>query len=112
MMCLPSARGWFWISYLVGIGIILIVLLAPLRGLDLIVCRASPGDTSGQHWSWYMIDSRKCWFEGRPKSKPRDSLYWPEEIPATALPIFAEPPELKPVAPEWEVEYRWPQGVR
>ncbi|WKA28355.1 hypothetical protein [Bradyrhizobium roseum] len=43
---------------------------APIRE-----CSASPGKTQG-HWSWRLIDGRKCWYAGRAVIA-KASLRWP-----------------------------------
>jgi hypothetical protein len=56
-------------------------------------------------WSWRLVESRKCWYRGRP-GKPKDELRWPETAkkgvePATAAPSGGLTPELG------EFERRW-----
>jgi hypothetical protein len=38
-------------------------------------CSASPGKTQG-HWSWRLIDGRKCWYAGKAVIA-KASLRWP-----------------------------------
>jgi hypothetical protein len=45
-------------------------------------CSASPGKTQG-HWSWRLIDGRKCWYAGR-MVIAKASLRWPAAAPAKA----------------------------
>jgi hypothetical protein len=50
---------------------------APIRE-----CSASPGKTQG-HWSWRLIDGRKCWYAGKAVIA-KASLRWPAATPAQA----------------------------
>lgn len=45
-------------------------------------CSASPGKTQG-HWSWRLIDGRKCWYAGK-MVIAKASLRWPAAAPAKA----------------------------
>jgi hypothetical protein len=45
-------------------------------------CSASPGKTQG-HWSWRLIDGRKCWYAGKAVIA-KASLRWPAAAPAQA----------------------------
>ena len=45
-------------------------------------CSASPGKTQG-HWSWRLIDGRKCWYAGK-MVIAKASLRWPAAAPAQA----------------------------
>ena len=49
-------------------------------------CSASPGKTQG-HWSWRLIDGRKCWYAGKAVIA-KASLRWPAV--ASAQPKAAE----------------------
>jgi hypothetical protein len=50
---------------------------APIRE-----CSASPGKTQG-HWSWRLIDGRKCWYAGKAVIA-KASLRWPAAAQARA----------------------------
>lgn len=45
-------------------------------------CSASPSKTQG-HWSWRLIDGRKCWYAGKTVIA-KSSLRWPAAAPAQA----------------------------
>ena len=45
-------------------------------------CSASPGKTQG-HWSWRLIDGRKCWYAGKTVIA-KASLRWPAAAQAKA----------------------------
>jgi len=51
---------------------------APIRE-----CSASPGKTQG-HWSWRLIDGRKCWYAGKAVIA-KASLRWPATAQAKAV---------------------------
>jgi hypothetical protein len=61
------------ISALVPIGMLTAQAKAPIRE-----CSASPSKAQG-HWSWRLIDGRKCW------------LRWPAAAPALAKVKVAPP---------------------
>jgi hypothetical protein len=45
-----------------------------------IECAAEPQSGKG-HWSWRMIDGKKCWYPGRPGIS-KDKLHWPATLVA------------------------------
>ncbi|WP_247781891.1 hypothetical protein [Bradyrhizobium sp. 170] len=45
-------------------------------------CRASPSKVQG-HWSWRLIDGRKCWYAGKTVIS-KSSLRWAAVAPAQA----------------------------
>ena len=52
-------------------------------------CRASPSKTQG-HWSWRLIDGRKCWYAGKTVIS-KSALRWPAAEPAQARVKVAPP---------------------
>jgi hypothetical protein len=58
-------------------------------------CSAAMPSNPHGHWSWRVIDERKCWYEGQPMLS-RSSLEWPAQ--ASAQPNSDE--ELTGVLPE------------
>jgi hypothetical protein len=58
-----------------------IVVLSPIgiaTGQARQACAAAmPTDPHG-HWSWRLIDGRKCWYEGKPMLS-RSLLQWPAQ---------------------------------
>ena len=52
-------------------------------------CVASPSKTQG-HWSWRLIDGRKCWYAGKTVIS-KSLLRWPAAAPAQAK-VKAAPP--------------------
>ena len=66
-------------------------------------CRSSPGQ-DGKWWSWRIVDSKRCWYEGRP-GRSKDGLQWakqslppivthpgPGDSPHPALPVPPQQP--------------------
>jgi hypothetical protein len=61
----------------------------------------------GAHWSYRIIDDRKCWYEGKPMLS-RSLLEWPAQKPAASAP--AKPPIEAQASPPGEgdgFEARW-----
>jgi hypothetical protein len=56
-------------------------------------CSASPGKTQG-HWSWRLIDGRKCWYAGKAVIA-KASLRWPAAASAQAKAAQAKAVEAK-----------------
>jgi hypothetical protein len=52
-------------------------------------CRASPSKVQG-HWSWRLIDGRKCWYAGKTVIS-KSLLKWPAVAPAQAKAYVAPP---------------------
>ena len=65
------------ISALVPIGMLTAQAKAPIRE-----CSASPSKTQG-HWSWRLIDGRKCWYAGKTVIS-KSLLKWPAAAQAKA----------------------------
>ena len=42
-------------------------------------CQSSPGQ-DGKWWSWQIVDSKRCWYEGRP-GRSKDQLQWAKQSP-------------------------------
>jgi hypothetical protein len=62
------------ISALVPIGMLTAQAKAPIKQ-----CSASPSKTQG-HWSWRLIDGRKCWYAGKTVIS-KSLLKWPAATP-------------------------------
>ena len=87
-----------------------------------IECAADPQSGKG-HWSWRMIDGKKCWYPGRP-GMSKAKLRWPaatggERSLQDAAPAAADVPGTRPdpvqprlgyAQPERELTFkeRWP----
>ena len=72
------------ISALVPIGMLTAQAKAQIRE-----CIASPSKTQG-HWSWRLIDGRKCWYAGKAVIS-KASLRWATAAPAQAKVKVAPP---------------------
>ena len=46
-------------------------------------CRATVPARAQGHWSWRLIDGRKCWYAGKTVI-PKSALRWPATTPAQA----------------------------
>ena len=62
------------ISALLPVGMLTAQAKAPIRE-----CSASPSKAQG-HWSWRLIDGRKCWYAGRAMIS-KSLLEWPARAP-------------------------------
>ena len=65
------------ISALIPIGILTAQAKAQIKE-----CRASPSKVQG-HWSWRLIDGRKCWYAGKTVIS-KSLLRWAAAAPAQA----------------------------
>jgi hypothetical protein len=65
------------IAALVPIGMLTAQAKAPIKA-----CVASPSKAQG-HWSWRLIDGRKCWYAGKTVIS-KSSLKWLAAEPAQA----------------------------
>src|SRR3984893_17013711 len=73
-----------------------IVLLIGMQAAEAKQCsEALPSKPQG-HWSYRLIDGRKCWYEGE-NNFPKSLLQWPEQTSALSAFDKAEPsPEERP----------------
>ena len=81
--------------------------LALLMGLQTAVakqCSAEMPANPPRHWSYRLIDGRKCWYEGE-NNFPKSLLQWPDQTPALSAFGKAEP------SPEEELSPPVPQAV-
>jgi hypothetical protein len=49
-------------------------------------------DAAHHHWSYRLIDGRKCWYEGE-NNFPKALLQWPDQTKALSAFDQAEPPK-------------------
>ena len=61
-------------------------------------CSASPSKTQG-HWSWRLIDGRKCWYAGK-MVIAKSSLRWPAAEPRQAKAIEVKATEASSSEPK------------
>lgn len=78
-----------------------LVLCSSMYSAEAKQCVAEVPSNPPRHWSYRLIDGRKCWYEGE-NNFPKGLLQWPEQN--TALSAFdkVEPPKegAQPVIPQ------------
>ena len=64
---------------------VLIATLLPISAPAALAkeCNAGRPSTAHGHWSWRLIDGRKCWYAGKTVI-PKSALRWPAAEPAQA----------------------------
>jgi hypothetical protein len=75
------------IAALAPIGMPTVEAKAPIKE-----CSVKPPSNARGHWSWRLIDGRKCWYAGRTVIS-KSALRWAAAVPAQAKAAAA------PVAP-------------
>jgi hypothetical protein len=77
-----------------------LVLLIGMHAAEAKECSAAQPSNPQGHWSYRLIDGRKCWYQGE-NNFPKSLLQWPEQTSALSAFGKAEPsPEeelLRPV---------------
>ena len=58
---------------------IAVALLLISSGASATECQSSPGH-DGKWWSWRIVDSKRCWYQGRP-GRSKDLLQWAKQSP-------------------------------
>lgn len=91
--------------------ILIASLFSPLHAEEDYACKAEHGNLIGTRWSWYMVEGKRCWFQGAPNSKPRSKMYWPSTRASAPEPepdVELAPARIDdPVPVKWIMEYRW-----
>jgi hypothetical protein len=49
-------------------------------------CQAEASPRAGSHWSYRVIDGRKCWYAGKPMLS-RSLLEWPTRVSSKTAPV-------------------------
>jgi hypothetical protein len=62
-------------------------LLLISSGASATECQSSPGH-DGKWWSWRIVDSKRCWYQGSP-GRSKDLLQWAKHSPP---PVVTSPP--------------------
>jgi hypothetical protein len=72
-------------SWILGAALLASTCFAATTGAQAAIeCQAEIIKGRASHWSYRLIDGRKCWYEGRTQI-PKSELFWPErEEPAGA----------------------------
>src|SRR6476660_5134876 len=85
---------------------IAVVLLLISSGASATECQSSPGH-DGKWWSYRIVDSRRCWYQGSP-GRSKNLLRWAKQSPppvvtrpdpATARPLHRQSRRLSPLRP-------------
>ena len=86
-------------------GSIAVALLLISSGASATECQSSPGH-DGKWWSWRIVDSKRCWYQGRP-GRSKDLLQWAKQSPpqvVTRLDPGDSPHPARPVPPQQPTE--------
>jgi hypothetical protein len=75
---------------------IAVALLLISSGASATECQSSPGH-DGKWWSYRIVDSRRCWYQGRP-GRSKDLLQWAKQSPPPVV-TRPEPGDSPPPAP-------------
>ena len=62
---------------------IAVALLLISSGASATECQSSPGH-DGKWWSYRIVDSKRCWYQGRP-GRSKDLLQWAKQSPQAFL---------------------------
>ena len=97
---------------------IAVALLLISSGASATECQSSPGH-DGKWWSYRIVDSKRCWYQGRP-GRSKDLLHWAKQSPppvVTRPDPGDSPPPAPPVPPQQPTETvdkhrRWSRPCR
>jgi len=78
------------ISFVARVSPLGILLLIGMQAAEAKQCNAALPSNPQGHWSYRLIDGRKCWYEGE-NNFPKSLLQWPEENSALSAFDKAEP---------------------
>jgi hypothetical protein len=67
-----------------------LVIFVGSQAADAKQCSVAMPSTPHGHWSYRIIDGRKCWYQGE-NNFPKSLLQWPERAPALSAFGRAEP---------------------
>jgi hypothetical protein len=67
------------IAYAVGISALVPLDVPAAHAID---CQVARPSNAQKHWTYRLVDGRKCWYEGRSMIS-RSLLQWPATAPAT-----------------------------
>ena len=84
---------------------IAVALLLISSGASATECQSSPGH-DGKWWSYRIVDSKRCWYQGRP-GRSKDLLHWAKQSPppvVTRPDPGDSPPPAPPVPPQQPTE--------
>src|SRR3954453_20785936 len=76
-----------------------VALLLISSGASATECQSSPSH-DGKRWSWRMVDSKRCWYQGRP-GRAKHVLQWAMQSPPPVVTgPDRSPPPSPPVPPQ------------
>jgi hypothetical protein len=78
----------FFVVLMAALSAALVPINAPAAQIK--ECRATVPAKAQGHWSWRLIDGRKCWYAGKTVI-PKSALRWPATTPAQAKAPGAAP---------------------
>ena len=78
----------FFVVLMAALSAALVPINAPAAQIK--ECRATVPAKAQGHWSWRLIDGRKCWYAGKTVI-PKSALRWPATTPAQAKAPVAAP---------------------
>jgi hypothetical protein len=89
-------KGQFHSVVFVALVAVLTAALLPINApaAQIKECRASVPKSAQGHWSWRLIDGRKCWYAGKAVI-PKSALRWPAVVPAQAKAAVVAPVQTK-----------------
>jgi len=96
-----------FVAFVAGISPLGIVLPVEMQAAEAKQCSAAEPSNSQKHWSYRLIDGRKCWYEGE-NNFPKSLLQWPDQASplsafGKAVPSPEEGPAVtQPVSPHTE----------
>jgi hypothetical protein len=76
-------------------------IFGPVETADAKQCAIALPSSPQGHWSYRLIDGRKCWYEGE-NNFPKSLLQWPEQTPALSA-FDKEMPSAKEAVPAGEL---------
>src|SRR6478752_1162331 len=91
---------------------IAVALLLISSGASATECQSSPGH-DGKWWSYRIVDSKRCWYQGRP-GRSKNLLHWAKQSPppvVTRPDPGDSPPPAPPVPPQQPTETVTPKVV-
>src|SRR6478735_655909 len=77
---------------------IAVALLLISSGASATECQSSPGH-DGKWWSYRIVDSKRCWYQGRP-GRSKDLLQWAKQSPPQVVTRQDSPHPILPVPPQ------------
>src|SRR6476646_7531638 len=81
-----------------AVSSIAVALLLISSGASATECQSSPGH-DGKWWSWRIVDSKRCWYQGRP-GRSKDLLQWAKQSPPPVADPGDSPPPAPPAPPQ------------